>query len=155
MNRVLPRALPLACLLLSGVALGCEPARPRYHPYVPAEGFEEALQISSELPDSVAAAGQWVTMHAERRAGPWEPKAVSSRTDHPCERIAPALREYEVASKVRWHIQPSEGVVFNTPGPPDFQRQIRFTRPGRYVLHAVSEGCAGPFASNRLTVVVR
>lgn len=125
-----------------------------YIPYVPGPGFTQTLQVSLELPDSGAVrAGEWVTMHAVRAAGPWV-LADSTTEDPPCERISPIAREDEAATKVEWLVAPREGVVFNTPAAPLFERQIRFTRPGRYAISATSGGCGEPFRSNTVEVVV-
>ena len=123
-------------------------------PYVPGPGFTQTIEVSLEVPDSGAAAGDWVTMHAVRASGPWV-LADSTTEDPPCERISPIVREDEAASKVEWIVEPSEGVSFNTPAPPLYERQVTFTRPGRYLVSATANGCGEPFVSNQVEVVVR
>jgi hypothetical protein len=126
-----------------------------YIPYVPGEGFSQTIQVSVELPDSGAVrAGEWVTLHAVREAGPWV-LADSTTEDPACERISPIAREDEAAHKVEWVVEPREGITFSTPAPPLFERQIQFSRPGRYTIAAASNGCGAPFTSNRIEVEVR
>lgn len=147
------RPLLLLTVLLVGA---CEPSKPRYRSYVPGPAFrEEMLADVLGTPADSVAAGEWVTLHASRTAGPWVLSDSAGEANAACTRISPIEREFEVASKVRWTIQPSEGVSFNLPGPPDFLRQVKFTRPGTYEIWAVSDGCGGAFASNRFTVIVR
>src|SRR5690606_5650974 len=124
--------------------------------YVPGPGFEQVMEASLELPDSAAPvrAGEWITLHATRRSGPWVLRDSTMTEDPPCQQIAPVVDEDEVASKVRWRVEPEGVAAFNTPGPPDYDRQIRFDRPGRYRIRAVSEGCGAPFESNAIEVVV-
>lgn len=113
------------------------------------------MQVWVELPDSgPVQVGEWVTLHAARQAGPWVPKNMDSTEEPACEKISPAEREFEVASKVGWEVEPEGAASFNMPGPPEFERQIRFTQPGRYVLRAVSEGCTGAYRSNPVEIVV-
>lgn len=145
------RLLPLAALLA-----GCGEQKPRYIPYVPAPGFQETLRIQLALPQGPVRVGEWVTLYAQRESGPWEPIVVSKQKDDPpCERISPKLQEDDVASKVRWEVTPPGSVAFNTPGAPDFERRVRFTKPGRYSVRAVSEGCLGRFFSEPVVVEVR
>lgn len=145
-----------AAVFLLLLVAGCEQSKPRYRSYVPGPSFrEEMLAGVLGTPADSVAAGEWVTLHAARTAGPWVLSDSAGEANAPCRRVSPVEREFEVASKVKWRIQPSEGIAFNIPGPPDFVRQVKFTRPGRYEVWAVSEGCAGPFESNRFVVEVR
>jgi hypothetical protein len=141
--------LPLVALAVSA----CE--SDVYVNYVPAPGFEQVMEASLALPDSgPVAVGQWVTLHATRRSGPWVLQDSTMTEDPPCEQISPVTEEFEVASKVEWRVEPPGQAAFNTPGAPDYDRQISFTEPGRYRLRAVSSGCGEPFESNVLEVVV-
>ena len=144
------RALP--AILYAALALAaCEST---YIPYVPGEGFSQTIEVSLELPDSGAVrAGEWVTMHAARAAGPWV-LADSTTEDPACERISPIAREDEAGHKVEWVVEPREGLAFNSPAPPLFERRIQFTRPGRYTIFATSSGCGEPIRSNTVEVVV-
>jgi hypothetical protein len=146
--------LAAACALLLAA---CESSgKTGYVPYVPGPGFEETVEIWLETPDSGAAAvGDPITLHASRQSGPWQLKDSTVTGTPACERLSPITREFEVASKVEWRIEPEGAVTWNAPGPPDYDRQIRFTRPGRYRVVAVSRGCAGSITSKPVEVVVR
>lgn len=155
----MPTPVPVALLCVIAVLpilAGCEERSPRYIPYVPAEGFRETLQIQLELAGTPVRVGEWITLQAQRESGPWEPIVVSpQKDDPPCERISPKIQEQDVASKVQWDVTPAGSAAFNVPGPPDFVRQIRFTRPGRFRIRAASEGCLGRFYSETIEVEVR
>ena len=135
---------------------GCEPQNSRgYIPYVPGEGFSETMQVWIEGVDSgPVAVGEWLTAHAARQSGPWELRDSAATGVPPCQKITPVVREFEAASKVEWRADPAGSVSYNVPGPPEFKRQLRFTRPGTYRVWAVSEGCERPFESNRVEIVV-
>lgn len=139
--------------LLCAVTLaGCDPV---YIPYVPGPGFTQIIEVSADLPDSGdVAAGEWVSIRATRRSGPWV-LADSTTEDPPCERISPITDESEAGSKVQWLVEPPGRASFNTPAPPDYVRQIQFAQPGRYRLSATSNGCGAPFESNSIEIVVR
>lgn len=127
-----------------------------YRTYVPGADFREEMQVWVETPDSgTAAVGEWLTLHAARQSGPWELRDTARTDDPPCEKIAPAVREFEVASKVEWQVEPEGRVSYNVPGPPEFERQIRFDQPGTYRLRAVSEGCGAQIVSNQVEVTIR
>src|SRR5688500_11141136 len=112
--------LALVALLLLSAR---EPGPPRYRDYVPGPGFREEMEVGIARPHpSEITAGIWVELHAERRAGPWQ-LADSTTEDPACRRVSPIAEEFEVASKVQWEIRPSEGVTFNVPGPPDYERE--------------------------------
>ena len=148
----------LATLGIVVLFLGCESggSSGAYRTYIPDTGFKEEMQVWLEVPDSApVTVGRWVTMHAARQSGPWRLRDSTDTGRPPCEKISPATREFEVASKVEWRVEPAGRVSYNVPGPPDFERQIRFTQPGRYQVWAVSQGCARSFESNRVEVVVQ
>lgn len=93
---------------------------------------------------------------AERRTGPWRAISRDSANLDECWwRGPPPEREPEVAANVRWHVQPSDSVTFNLPMPPDFDRTVRFARPGVYLLWAESHGCPTKLFSDTLTVRVQ
>ncbi len=138
--------------------LGCEAGDGSggYVTYVPGPGFEETMQVWLETPDSGRApVGRWVTMHAMRQSGPWRLRDSTMTEEPRCEKIRPVTREFEVASKVEWRVEPAGRASYNVPGPPNFERQIRFTQPGRYQVWAVSEGCGRRFESNRVEITVQ
>lgn len=144
----------IAALLLL-IAAACE-SESAYVPYVPAPGFEEVMEASLELPDSGSVVvGEWITLHASRRSGPWMLRD-SSHTEEPlCEKISPVVEEREVAEKVEWRVEPEGAASFRVTGQPDFARRISFARPGLYRVRAVSSGCGAEFESNVVEVEVR
>jgi hypothetical protein len=147
------RSLLAVALLVLPLA-ACE--SDAYVPYVPGPGFSQHLNVSFELPDSApVAAGQWVTMHATRESGPWVLRDSSMTGTPKCKQISPVIKEFEAAGKVEWRVEPAGQVNYSVPGPPNWDRQIRFNQPGRYQVWAVSDGCGEPFMSNRIGVVVR
>lgn len=157
MRPLLQARFVAACLPLLALLGACEPSKSGYIPYIPGPGFTETVRVAVRLPDSVEVlhAGEWATLHAEREAGPWKLKAGEAANEKgACERTSPAIQETEVASRVQWHVEPREGVSYNVPGA-TFERQIRFERPGRYQVWAVSKGCKGEITSNRVEVEVR
>lgn len=134
----------------------CEPADSVYVPYVPGPGFTQVMEVSLELPDSApVAVGEWVTLHATRKSGPWVSRDSSMTGEPACEEISPVTEEFEVAGKVEWRVEPPGQVNFKVPGPPDWDRKVRFLGPGSYRVWAVSEGCGAPFRSNQVNVTVR
>jgi hypothetical protein len=147
----------LARLLLTALPLvACENGDGGYVPYVPAPGFAQRMEVTLELPDSApVAVGAWVTMHATRESGPWVLRDSTMTEEPACEEISPITQEYEVAGKVEWRVEPEGRVNYSVPGPPNFDRQIRFNQPGRYRVWAVSDGCGAEFESNRVEVTVR
>lgn len=93
---------------------------------------------------------------AERRTGLWRAISRDSANLDECWWGGPPPeREPEVAANVRWHVQPSDSVTFNLPMPPDFDRTVRFARPGVYLLWAESHGCPTKLFSDTLTVRVQ
>lgn len=143
-----------ALLACSWALVACESSG--YIPYVPGPGFTQFMELSLELPDTAPVrVGQWVTVHATRESGPWV-LLDSTMTERPkCREIAPITKEYEAAFKVNLRIEPEGRVSFNTPGPPTYERQIRFDQPGNYRVVAISPGCGGEYESNQVDVVVR
>jgi hypothetical protein len=147
---------PLLALLACTLPLaGCESQR-GYVPYVPGPGFKQVMEVTLELPDSApVAVGSWITMHATRESGPWVLRDSTMTDDPPCEEISPIIQEYEAAGKVEWKVEPEGQVNFSVPGPPNWDRQIKFNQPGRYRVWAISDGCGAGFKSNEVSVVVR
>jgi hypothetical protein len=140
--------------LLALPLLGCESEA--YVPYVPGPGFTQQLAVRVELPDSAPlAVGQWVTMHATRESGPWVLRDSTMKGTPKCKQISPVIKEFEAAGKVEWRVAPAGQVNYSVPGPPNWDRRIRFNQPGRYQVWAVADGCGEPFLSNRIDVVVR
>jgi len=149
-----PALLTLLALGLGGCGRGPE------FVYVPAESYQQALTVRVDVPEAgQVATGEWITLHANRLMGPWTrvrraelPDSVKCRRN-----VAPPSPDLEIASKLRWQVLPEDAAVkYNMPGPPDYDRQIQFTRPGEYRLWAVSAApCGGEFVSDTLRIVVR
>jgi hypothetical protein len=154
MSKPLLRA---ACLLALALC-GCDAGGPPFV-YVPAPGFQRALVVRADAPqDRPARTGEWITLHANRLIGPWKRvrRAEAPDTALCVLPTAPTATEIEIASKLQWHVEPEGATRFNRPGPPEYERQIQFTRPGRYRVWAVSDRpCRkGAFASDTMVVVV-
>ena len=148
--------LPILAAPLLALAIAACDSGGGYIPYVPGPGFTQLLEVSLELPDSAPVkVGEWVTMHATRESGPWVLQDSTMTEEPRCEEISPIIEEWEAAGKVEWRVEPEGRVNYSVPGPPNFDRQIRFNQPGRYRVWAVSDGCGAEFESNRVEVTVR
>jgi hypothetical protein len=151
--------LRIACLLALAAGLGaCDAGGPPFV-YVPGPGFQRALVVRLDTPaDGPARTGEWITLHANRLMGPWQRVRRAEAPDSALCVLpaAPASPEIEIASKLQWHVEPAEGIRFNRPNAPDYERQIQFTRPGTYRVWAVSDRpCReAAFASDTVVVVV-
>ena len=150
-----PRRFSAWPLLLLAAACGGGPE----FVYVPATGYQQAITVRADLPDTATVAtGRWVTLRANRIMGPWQkvrrtevPDSVRCRL-----RTPPTSPDIDIASKLRWKMLPAGSVKFNMPGPPDYDRQIQFTAPGEYRLWAESDGpCGGRFTSDTLMIRVK
>ena len=147
---------PLLALLVCALPLAACESGGGYVPYVPGPGFTQELQVTLELPDSAPVpVGTWVTMHATRKSGPWVLRDSTMTEEPPCEQISPIIEEFEAAGKVEWRVEPEGQVNYSVPGPPNWDRQIKFNQPGRYRVWAVSDGCGAPFLSNQVDVTVQ
>lgn len=133
---------------------GCtEPVPPTV--YVPAADYAQSADAGHALADSSARAGQWVPLRATVTAGPWRPVPRDSANLEDCwwRRPPPAV-DTAAAARVRWMVEPADGVVFNQPRPPSWERTVRFPQPGTYRLWATAPGCGGPVTSDTVVLVV-
>lgn len=149
---------PVRLALLSLLLAACDAGGPEYV-YIPTPTYQQSLVVRADLPQSGRVpVNRWVTLHANRLMGPWQRvRRVEVPDSVECVRATapPSRPEIEIANKLRWRIEPREAAEFNLPGPPDFERQIRFAAPGRYRVWAVSElSCHGEFTSDTLEIVV-
>ncbi|RPH54738.1 MAG: hypothetical protein EHM89_18150 [Acidobacteria bacterium] len=120
----------------------------------PADAPEEAPEFVYLRTDSVKVA---VTVHAEAQVhvdkclplratrtttGEWRKvpyREVAEGT--PWLGYVPPERENEVAGGLRWYVEPTDGVVFDSWAPkpvPIDQRAVKFSKPGVYRLWATS-----------------
>lgn len=154
MPRPLHRRLLAATLLLG--LWGCE-SGPEYV-YIPGPDYQQGLTVLADVPrDGRVAQGEWVTLHANRIMGPWQRVHRSEVPDSvTCRRKSvPPSPDLEIASKLKWQTLPAGAAKFNLPNPPDYDREIQFTRPGEYRLWAISDSpCGGVFTSDTIRVTV-
>lgn len=126
------------------------------HVYAPSPEYQQSLRIQI-VGDSgkTLRAGNALTLHAERRTGPWRLVARDSAILTNCWWVRPPpAEEREVASSVTWRVDPADSVRFNLPQPPLLVRQVRFSRPGVYRLWAVSPGCPTRLFSDTLEFTI-
>lgn len=120
--------------------------------FVPGDDFSVSLEIAVQ---AEAAAGEWITVSAKRRSGPWKrvkhtetPKGGIWFTSRPRE------LEPEVAENVWWETEPSFSARFGTlPGRGWMPRTAMFAEPGTYKIWALT--LPGRTKSNVVTVTVR
>jgi hypothetical protein len=145
----------LLLLAALGTAVACGHPDPDFV-WIPAEGFKAGLAISADTAEPPT--GQWITLHAQRRTGPWRRVTRESLAEDACWVVeAPPDVEPDVAASVRWTVEPNVGVSFNLPDPANIHaRSIRFERPGRYRLHATSHTwCSDPVESAVLLITAK
>jgi len=145
------RSRTLALVLLAACA--DEPSRV----YVPAPSLTESLRAWTEQGDSATVrVGETLVLHAESFSGPWIEVDRDSLDADACWVVSPPVHEEEVASSLRWHVDPSGAALFDTALRLDRSREVRFTSPGVYALTPESSSwCADPYTGNVLHVVVR
>jgi hypothetical protein len=125
--------------------------------FVPGAGFKHVVQVgTSQGPAANVRVGEWLTLHGRRWTGPWAATARKSLGPEGCwVAPSPAEEEPQVADNLKWTTQPQGKAEFNLDILSDHTRRVRFSAPGRYVLHATSSTwCSPPVDSNELTVVV-
>jgi hypothetical protein len=151
-NRPLRHGGALLALLGFGACSAPEPATV----YVPAQDYRQSLSISVDLDSSGSVrAGNWLVLHARRSTGPWQAVPRNQADLKDCWwRRPPPPEEAEVASNVTWKVSPADGSQFNRPTPPEWERRLKLTRPGRYRLWATSYGCHTPILSDTIAVDV-
>ena len=147
--------VPLLQLLGLLTALACSDAIPR-EVYVPAPDYQQSLAVQAiPGPEAPRRSGTPITLHAQRATGPWQlvPRDSAALSDCWWRRPPPG-DEPEVAAEVTWQVAPADSVRFNLPQPPNWEREVRFGRPGRYRLWAVSTGCRTPIVSDTILLEI-
>jgi hypothetical protein len=150
------RGRDLHVLVVFIALAACRETAPE-HVYVPSPEYRQSLRIQI-VGDSAQSlrAGAPLTLHAERRTGPWRLVARDSAMLTNCWWVRPPLaEEREVASSVTWRVDPADSVRFNLPQPPVMMREVRFARPGVYRLWAVSPGCPTRLFSDTLEFTIQ
>jgi len=104
--------------------------------YVPAENYKISVEIA--VPRE-AVAGEWITLRATRKSGPW--KLVKSTELAPGTKWfikPPPELEREVADNLRWLTEPPNAARFDVPvyasSPISHERKAIFSKPGTYRL---------------------
>lgn len=146
-----------ARLLLPALVAGtaCTPDSPS-RVFVPAASYAESLDVTTAQGDSARIpTSEPLALHGVRRSGPWVEVEHASLPPDACWWARPPEPvEEEVAGNLRWRAEPAEGVEFGG-FRRDLAREVRFSRPGRYVLWAEGSGwCSGPRSSDTLVVDV-
>jgi hypothetical protein len=125
--------------------------------FVPGKPFRHVVEVrtSQGVAPSIRV-GEWLALHARRSTGPWAATERKSLGPDGCwVAPSPAEEEPEVADNLRWIAEPEGKAQFNLDLLADHTRRVRFSVPGRYVLHATSSTwCSPPVGSNRLIVEV-
>jgi hypothetical protein len=135
---------------------GC--AQPPDRVFVPGSPFSHVIDVRTAQGATAAVKmGEWLTLHARRRTGPWtEVDRTSLGKDGCWVAPHPPADEPEVANNVTWTTDPLKAGEFDDGLREDHVRRVRFAAPGRYVLKATSSTwCSSPVDSNTLVVVVR
>jgi hypothetical protein len=108
--------------------------------WVPDDGFSVTLEC--QVPTE-ARVGEWVTLDATRRSGPWKPVDKSTVPEGmlPLPK-KPAEREDHVAANLTWKAEP-DTVRFSVPtlATIDFDkkyRRVMFLEPGTYRLRGIT-----------------
>ena len=145
-----------AYLILVTVGLtGCS-GDPPDRVFVPSASYSESLDVRTEQGDSArVAVGAPLILHGRRTSGPWIEVARGTLSPSACWMASPPDRvEDEIAGNLRWTADPPEA-EFNTDLRLDQTREVRFPRPGSYVLTAQSHGwCSDPYFGDTLWVEV-
>jgi hypothetical protein len=136
--------------------VGC--TRPPDRVFVPGSPFTHVVEVrTAQGLTAEVKTGEWLTLHASRRTGPWTEVDRKSLGPNGCwSGSAPPSVEPEVATDVSWRTDPLNAGEFDDGLRPDSLRLVRFSVPGRYVLRAASSTyCSAKADSNTLVVVVR
>lgn len=125
--------------------------------YVPGPSYSESLSVTSEQGvRATLAPDEQLTLHAERRTGPWVAISRDSLDADACWLVsAPPPHEPEVADNVRWLVDPEGDATFNLGLRADRTRQVHFDNPGVYRITAQSASrCFDEFGADTLFVEV-
>jgi len=124
--------------------------------FVPGPSFSEALAVRTEQGDSArVTVGSPLVLYGLRFRGPWIQVARNSLPEEACWTLSPpdSLGE-EIAGSVRWTAHPPEA-QFNTQLRLDQTREVRFRRPGLYLLTAhSSRWCSDSYIGDTVWVEV-
>jgi len=141
---------------LMGLLAGC--TQPPDRVFVPGSPFTHVIDVRTAQ-GAIAAVktGEWLTLHARRRTGPWtEVDRKSLGKDGCWVAPPPPADEPEVATNVTWSTDPLNAGEFDHGLREDHVRRVRFVAPGRYQLKATSATyCSAKADSNTLVVIVR
>jgi len=143
-------------LALLALLAGC--TQPPDRVFVPGSPFTHIVEVQTAQGATAAVkVGEWLTLHARRRTGPWTEVDRKSLGQDGCwVAPPPPAEEPEVANNVTWSTDPLEAREFDDGLRQDHVRRVRFSAPGRYVLKATSATyCSAKADSNTLVVVVR
>jgi hypothetical protein len=143
-------------LVLMAFLTGC--TEPPDRVFVPGSPFIHVIEVRTAQGATAAVrTGEWLTLHARRRTGPWtEVNRKSLGQDGCWVAPPPPADEPEVADNVTWSTDPLKAGEFDGGLREDHFRRVRFAAPGRYVLKAASSTwCSSKADSNTLVVVVR
>jgi len=121
--------------------------------FVPAENFSASVEI---VAPAEAVTGEWITLLAKRRSGPWKQVLAVLPPDEPWSLQQPPELENEVSRSVFWETDPAFSARCGVPlydHTPGTTQTAMFAKPGLYKIWAVS---LFPQAkSNVVTVSVR
>jgi len=124
--------------------------------FVPGPSYSESLDVRTAQGDSARlGVGSPLVLHGRRTSGPWISVARSSLPLDACWLAAPPDPvEEEVAGDLRWTAYPPD-VKFNIDLRLDGTREVRFLRPGVFLLTAESSGwCSDPYVGDTLWIEV-
>jgi hypothetical protein len=145
-----------ATMSLLVVMIACSPQPEQV--FAPAKAFHHTVRATTtQGAEPSVRVGEPLTLQATRTSGPWVQIPRRSVPADGCwVAPPPPAEEPEVADNLHWVVEPDGQAVFDLGLRDDHTRVVRFSRPGRYVLHAVgSMWCSPPTGSNAITVVVR
>lgn len=144
----------LSCLLLAAGFLSRSNPPPPSTVYIPGDTFQVKVSISVSATE--AKVGEPLILYGQRRSSGFiivpladVPEGVQWWRSEP-----PAL-EKEVAGNLRWFVEPDGAARFNTDFRSDLTREVRFSKPGTYMLWATSNSYgAKPVESNEIRIIV-
>ncbi len=141
---------------LCGLALACDSGMPDTV-FVPGTDFGQRLTASLDLePGSTIRVGEPVRLLATRETGPWVEVASRSLPEGDCWLTRPpAPVEPDVASNVRWDVDPPGMARFDVGHGAIRTRTVAFEKAGRYRLQATSASwCGEPFPAAPIEIEV-
>ena len=106
--------------------------------FVPAENFSASVEI---VAPAEAVTGEWITLLAKRRSGPWKQVLAVLPPDEPWSLQQPPELENEVSRSVFWETDPPFSARCGVPlydHTPGTTQTAMFAKPGLYKIWAVS-----------------